>query len=109
MSSPGHYIDGGFVPAHSTRLIDVIDPATLEVLRQVSDGDAADVAAAVAAARRAFDAGPWGRVTGQERGRILFRLAQAVRDHSAELAELETRNNGKPIVEAEADIADTAT
>ena len=65
--------------------------------------------AAVAAARRAFDTGPWQAVTGQERGRILFRLAQIVRDHAAELAELETINNGKPIVEAEFDIADAAT
>lgn len=55
------------------------------------------------AARRAFDDGPWKDTTGQERGRIL------VRDHAAEWAELETRNNGKPIIEAEFDINDVAT
>ena len=108
MSPLEHYIDGRFVAAHSQRLLDVIDPATQEVIGQVSDGDAADVNAAVAAARRAFDTGPWPAVTGQERGRILFRIAQIIRDHAAELAELETRNNGKPIVEAEFDIADAA-
>jgi betaine-aldehyde dehydrogenase len=109
MRSPGHYIDGRFAAAHSTRLIDVIDPATQQVIGQVSDGNAADIAAAVAVARRAFDTGPWSSSTGQERGRMLFRLAQIIRDHAAELAELETRNNGKPIVEAEFDIADAAT
>ena len=109
MSPLEHYIDGRFVAAHSGRLIDVIDPATQQVIGQVGDGDAADVDAAVAAARRAFDAGPWVETTGQERGRMLFRIAQVIRDHAAELAELETRNNGKPIVEAEFDIADAAT
>ncbi|HSE51408.1 MAG TPA: aldehyde dehydrogenase family protein [Gemmatimonadales bacterium] len=109
MSPLEHYIDGRFVASHSPRRLEVIDPATQEVIGQVSDGDAADVNAAVAAARRAFDAGPWPAVTGQERGRILFRIAQTIRDHATELAELETRNNGKPIVEAELDIADAAT
>jgi len=109
MPSPGHYIDGRFVPAHSDRLIDVIDPSTQEVIAQVSDGDEHDVNAAVAAARRTFDSGPWTQVTGQERGRILFRIAEVIRQHATELAELETRNNGKPIVEAEFDVADAAT
>jgi betaine-aldehyde dehydrogenase len=103
------YINGRFVPAHSARQIEVIDPATEERIGQVSDGDADDVSAAVAAARRAFESDPWRSVTAQERGRILFRLAAVVREHSAELAQLETRNNGKPIAEAEADLADTAT
>jgi betaine-aldehyde dehydrogenase len=109
MSPLEHYIDGRFAAPHSPRLLDVIDPATQEVIGQVSDGDEQDVNAAVAAARRAFDAGPWPAITGQERGRILFRLAQVIREQAAELAELETRNNGKPIVEAEFDIADAAT
>ncbi len=50
MTTPGHYIDGRFVQAHSARLIDVIDPSTQEVIAQVSDGDEHDVNAAVAAA-----------------------------------------------------------
>lgn len=103
------YIDGAFRDAHSGRFIDVINPATMEVMARVPDADAHDVDAAVAAARRAFDAGPWPATTAQERGRILFRIAQIVRDHAAEWAELETKNNGKPIVEAEFDIADVAT
>ena len=109
MTMPGHYIDGRFVPAHSKHLIDVIDPSTQEVIAQVSDGDEVDVNAAVAAARRTFDSRLWTDVTAQERGRILFRIAEVIRGKAAELAELETRNNGKPIVEAEFDIADAAT
>ena len=79
MISARQYIDGRFVPSHSARTIDVINPATQEVIARVPDGDAADVAAAVAAARRAFESAPWNEVTAQERGRILFRLAQVVR------------------------------
>jgi betaine-aldehyde dehydrogenase len=109
MISTQLYIDGRFVESHSARTIDVINPATQEVIARVSDGDASDIGAAVAAARRAFESAPWNAVTAQERGRILFRLAQAVREHAAELAELETINNGKPIVESELDIADVAT
>jgi betaine-aldehyde dehydrogenase len=63
----------------------------------------------VRAARRAFERDPWREVTAQERGRILFRLAQVVRERASDLAELETINNGKPIVESEFDIADVAT
>jgi betaine-aldehyde dehydrogenase len=104
-----HYIDGQLVDSASHRWVDVFNPATEELIARTPNGDAADVALAVAAARRAFDHGPWKDVTAQERGRILFRLAQVVRDHAAEWAELETLNNGKPIVEAEFDIADVAT
>jgi betaine-aldehyde dehydrogenase len=103
------YIDGAFRDAQSGAWIDVINPATQEVIAKVPNANAADVDIAVKAARRAFEHAPWNAVTAQERGRILFRLAQAVRDHAPALAELETINNGKPIVESEFDIADVAT
>ena len=103
------YIDGSFRDAHSNRWTDVSNPATQDVIARVPDGDAADVDHAVRAARRAFESGPWRDVTAQERGRILFRLAQVVREHAAAWAELETINNGKPIIESEFDIADVAT
>jgi len=103
------YIDGAFHDATSNRWIDVINPATQEVIARVPDGNAADIDDAVRAARRAFEGAPWREVTAQERGRILLRLAQIVRGHAAEWAELETINNGKPIVESEFDIADVAT
>jgi betaine-aldehyde dehydrogenase len=103
------YIDGVFVAPQSADTIDVIDPATTEVIARVPDMSAGDVDRAVKAARRAFDEGPWLETTAQDRGRILFKLAHIVRDRADELAELETRNSGKPIVEAEFDVADVAT
>jgi betaine-aldehyde dehydrogenase len=103
------YIDGAFTAAHATDMLDVIDPSTTAVIARVPNADAQDVDRAVLAARRAFDEGPWKQATAQDRGRVLFRLAQAVRDRAGELAELETRNNGKPIVEAEQDVEDAAT
>ena len=103
------YINGEFVAPQSSATVDVIDPATTEVIARVPDADAADVDRAVKAARAAFDDGPWKDATAQDRGRILFKLAEIVRDRADELAELETRNTGKPIVEAEFDIADVAT
>ena len=108
-SSRTHYIDGRFVEPSSSATFDVINPATQEVLARVPDAGPADVDAAVAAARRAFDHGPWKTATAQERGRILLKLAGIVREHEAELAEIETNNTGKPIAEAEYDIADVAT
>ena len=79
------------------------------MIAQVPDANAKDVDRAVAAAKAAFEYGPWATTTPQERGRVLFRLAEKIRQNSAMLAELECRNTGKPIVEAEYDIADVAT
>jgi betaine-aldehyde dehydrogenase len=103
------FINGEFVAPQSSAVIDVIDPSTTEVIGRVAEASAADVDRAVKAARAAFDDGPWKDATAQDRGRVLFELARLVRDRAAELAELETRNTGKPIVEAEFDIADAAT
>ena len=109
MKSQLLYINGEFAEASSAAVLDVIDPATTEVIARVPDGSAADTGRAVTAARAAFDHGSWKDATAQDRGRVLFKLAQIVRDRATELAELETRNSGKPIVEAEFDIADVAT
>jgi len=103
------YINGEFVSPQSNLTIDVIDPSTTEVVARVPNAGAADVDRAAQAARAAFDEGPWRDATAQDRGRVLFRLAEIVRDRADELAELETRNSGKPIVESEFDIADVAT
>jgi len=101
-------IEGEWVESASKKTFPVYDPSTEEVIAQVPDANKEDVDRAVAAARKAFESG-WGQTTAQERGRILFRLAERVRKESAMLAELESRNSGKPIVEAEFDIADVAT
>src|SRR5207247_5984015 len=69
----------------------------------------AEVDAAVESLSGPFDEGLWKDATAQDRGRVLFRLAQIVRDRADELAEIETRNSGKPIVESEFDMSDVAT
>src|SRR2546422_7477587 len=103
------FINGEFVAPEAPATLDVLDPATAEVIARVPDASAADVDRAVKAARAAFDEGPWRDATAQDRGRILLKLAAIVRERAAELAELESRNSGKPIVEAEFDMADVAT
>jgi len=102
------YINGEFVAPQATATLDVIDPATTETIARAPDAGPVDVDRAVRAARAAFDEGPWRTTTAQDRGRILLRLAQIVRDRADELAKLETANSGKPIVEAEGDIEDVA-
>ena len=103
------YINGEFVEPHSTDTLDVLNPSTSEVMASVPDADAADVDRAVRAARNAFETGPWKDATAQDRGRILFAISHVLRDRAGELAELECKNSGKPIVEAEFDIEDAAT
>jgi betaine-aldehyde dehydrogenase len=103
------YINGEFVDSAAGQLLDLIDPSTTEVIGRTAAAGAADVDLAARAARAAFDDGPWKDTTAQDRGRILFKLAEVVRQRADELAELETRNTGKPIVEAEYDIQDVAT
>ncbi len=103
------FINGEFAEGHSGKFLPVYDPSTESVIAEVPDGDESDVNRAVAAARAAFDSGPWSQSTAQERGRILFRLAERIRKETPQLAELESRNSGKPIVEAEYDLGDAAT
>src|SRR6202521_5482742 len=103
------YVNGEWVDSKTNKTFPVYDPATEEIIAQVPEANAEDVNRAVAAARAAFDDGPWASTTAQERGRVLFRLADKIRQNAAMLAELEARNTGKPIVEAEYDITDVAT
>jgi acyl-CoA reductase-like NAD-dependent aldehyde dehydrogenase len=85
--------------AASRETMAVVNPATEEIVAHVAAGTPEDVDAAVASARSAFD-GPWGKMSARDRGRMLWRLGQAVLDHADELAALETRHNGKPIFES---------
>ncbi len=104
-----NFINGEFTKNTSGNWIPVYDPSTEEVIAEIPDAAVADVDKAVEAARYAFDEGGWPQTTAQERGRILFRIAEKIRAEAPMLAELESRNAGKPIVEAEFDIADAAT
>jgi betaine-aldehyde dehydrogenase len=103
------FINGEFTSNTTGNWIPVYDPSTEEVIAEIPDASTPDVDRAVAAARHAFDEAGWPQTTAQERGRILFRIAEKIRAEAPMLAELESRNAGKPIVEAEFDIADAAT
>src|ERR1700680_4363958 len=104
-----NYVNAQWVASASGETFPVYDPSTEEVIARVAAADSVDVDAAVKAARAAFDSGPWPQTTAQDRGRILFKLAEKIRQNTAQLADIESRNTGKPIVEAEYDIADVAT
>jgi phenylacetaldehyde dehydrogenase len=90
------YIDGRFVEAASGKTFPVYNPATGEVITHVPEAEAEDVNRAVLAARRAFDEGPWPRISPSERGRLLWRLGDLVEKHLDEFAEIESVDNGKP-------------
>jgi len=92
-------IDGAWVDAASGATFETYSPSTGEVIAQVAASDREDVDRAVAAARRAFDDGPWSKMTGRERGKLLYKLADLIEQHRDELAALEVLNNGKPIAE----------
>ncbi|MFN9434968.1 MAG: aldehyde dehydrogenase family protein [Planctomycetota bacterium] len=94
------FIDGKWRPSLSGKTFETINPATEEVICEVAEGDKADIDAAVAAARRAFDSGPWSRMDARDRGKLMFRLADLIEEEIDELAALESLDNGKPIREA---------
>jgi acyl-CoA reductase-like NAD-dependent aldehyde dehydrogenase len=87
-------IDGHWVEAASGKTFETYNPATGAVLARVAEGDAEDVERAVAAARRAFDDGPWPGLNPRDRERILLRVADLIEAHASELAQLETLDNG---------------
>ncbi len=93
-------IGGRQRPAASGATFDAIDPASNRLLARVAACDAADVDAAVVAARRAFDEGPWARLAPVERKRVLLRLAELMLAHREELALLDSLNMGKPVMDA---------
>jgi betaine-aldehyde dehydrogenase len=108
MNTGLNYINGRWTAARSGATREVLNPANNEVIGMVTDSDAADVEAAIDAARAAFDEGPWADTRGPERGTKLFKLADLIDQHAEELAHLDTLNNGKPLREARGDIADSA-
>ncbi|MCU1455525.1 MAG: Aldehyde Dehydrogenase [Acidimicrobiales bacterium] len=91
------FIGGDWVAPAGTATIDVINPFTEQVFGRVPEGTSADIDAAVAAARQAFDHGPWPRMTPAERGEILAKMSAALQGRSQELAELITGQMGSPV------------
>ena len=90
-------IDGKWIEAASGKTFATFNPATGDVLAQVAEGDREDIDRAVKAARRAFESGPWRRMTASERGRLIWKLADLLDAHLEEVAQIETLDNGKPI------------
>ena len=101
------FIDGDRRWARSGATLEAIDPATSEVFASVALGDTADVEAAVASARAAFD-GAWPGLPPVRRVRLLNRIAGLLRERSREFAELESLDVGKPLRQAEDDVAAAA-
>ncbi|SDR34736.1 gamma-glutamyl-gamma-aminobutyraldehyde dehydrogenase [Paraburkholderia fungorum] len=91
------FIDGEYRDAAGGRTFDCLSPIDGKLLAKVADSGAADVDAAVAAARRAFDSGVWSGLNPRQRKAILLRWAASIREHMDELALLETLDAGKPI------------
>jgi acyl-CoA reductase-like NAD-dependent aldehyde dehydrogenase len=98
-SSYGLFIGGEFVDPLDGEPFKTVNPASEEVLAEVSAAGIADVDRAVTAARHAFDT-TWSRMPGRERAKYLFRIARIIQERSRELAVLESLDNGKPIKES---------
>ena len=90
-----NFINGAFAPPRSGAYFPNIGPATAEVIAEVPDSDRADVDAAVAAAKNAFPA--WSRTSAEQRSHLLLKLADLIEKNLEELAQLESRDNGKPL------------
>ena len=101
------FIDNAWSPAASGRRFDVQNPATEEILASVAEGDAPDVDRAVAAARACFESAEWRGLSARKRGALLFKAADLLASRLPEMAELETRQNGKPLFESKIDVSST--
>jgi betaine-aldehyde dehydrogenase len=102
------FINGRWVAPVKGGTFETVDPSDETVIAKVAAATAEDIDLAVAAARHAFDEGPWPRMKGAARGAILRRIAKGIRDRLPELAEIEVRDNGKPLPEASWDLGDAA-
>jgi aldehyde dehydrogenase (NAD+) len=97
-------IDGARVGASDAGTFDVYDPSSGDILATVAKATKADVDRAVRAAHTALESKAWGGAAPAERGRIMIRIAQAIRDQAEDLATLESRDNGKPLRQARTDV-----
>ncbi|MDT0183970.1 aldehyde dehydrogenase [Microbacterium sp. ARD31] len=96
----GHIIDGEEVQSESGRVFPSIDPYTRQPWAQIALGTSVEAGLAVAAARRAFDEGPWPRMSAGARRKIIHRFADLIEEHGDELAMADTRDMGKPITQS---------
>ena len=94
------FIDGKWVDSDSGQTIDVTNPATGQIIAKVQAASAADIDRAVKAARKAFESGPWPQMTGLDRAKLLWKLADALEANVDEIGLVETLNNGMPTMMA---------
>ena len=94
-----HYVGGAFIESFDGRTFETLNPATNEVLARVADGGEREIDAAVAAARQAFDEGPWPRLSASDRATALRRIAVLLRAHAEEFIEAEVLDVGVPITQ----------
>ena len=102
-----HYIGGEFAPSADGSRFPVENPATEEVLAEVAEAGAEDVDRAVQAARRCFESDAWQQLEPRQRGILLAKAADLLESRAHEFAEVETRQNGKPLFESKIDVAMT--
>ncbi|MCA9667468.1 MAG: aldehyde dehydrogenase family protein [Myxococcales bacterium] len=104
-----HFIDGAFCPSADGERRQVLDPATLETIAEVAEGEGADAERAITAARRAFDDSDWSRRPAAERAQLLEALAALIERDADALARLETVDSGKTVEESRWDMGDVAS
>jgi betaine-aldehyde dehydrogenase len=99
-----NFVDGRWQKAHSGDVLDVENPASGDVFTTIPASRKSDIDEAVQSARRSFQSGVWSQAVPAHRGRVLWKLSELIREHLEELAQLETRDTGKPIREAREDM-----
>jgi acyl-CoA reductase-like NAD-dependent aldehyde dehydrogenase len=104
VTTEGLIIDGTRTNASNGATFDVLDPSSGDRLTAVARATRDDINRAVQSARAALESKAWAGIAPAERGRMLFRIAQAIRERAEELAELESRDNGKPLRQARTDV-----
>jgi betaine-aldehyde dehydrogenase len=102
------YIDAQWTPAQSGATRSIINPANGQVIAEVAEGNREDARRAIAAARKAFDQGPWPHMPASQRGEMVYKLGMLIEKNAEELARLESLNTGKTVEESRWDMADIA-
>jgi aldehyde dehydrogenase (NAD+) len=104
-AAKGIFVNNAWHKCASGKSLDVIAPATGGVIARIAAGSAEDIDRAVIAARRAFETGDWGKLSALQRGRLITTWGKLVEKNAAELAALEAADTGKPMKQANADVA----
>lgn len=101
---PLNLIGNNWIPSQTGQVLPVVSPIDGKMFAEIADSGPADVDLAVSAARQAFETGPWAKMTAVERGRLMLKLSARILEETESLAQLETKDNGKPIRQARTDM-----